>query len=93
MEVYEHIATSVGINITTSGCVQFQEAISEISVAKIEIENRWPLYLELAYLIWFLPLWLLWLMTQEVWEVKSTQFKNLFVPSSKLSEMSHLLTS
>jgi len=36
MEVYEHIATSVGVYITTSGFVQFQEAISEISVAKID---------------------------------------------------------
>jgi len=36
MEIYEHIATSVGVNITTSGFVQFQEAISEITVAKID---------------------------------------------------------
>lgn len=36
MEVYEHIATSVGVTITPSGFAQFQEAISEVTVAKID---------------------------------------------------------
>lgn len=36
MEVYEHIATSVGIPATPTGFVQFQEAISEVTVAKVD---------------------------------------------------------
>jgi len=36
MEVYEHIATSVGVISTPSGFVQFQEAISEIAAATFD---------------------------------------------------------
>lgn len=35
-EVYEHIATSVGLPATPSGFVHFQEAVSEIIVAKLD---------------------------------------------------------
>ena len=35
-EVYEHIATSVGLSPTPSGFVQFQEAVSEVIVAKLD---------------------------------------------------------
>ena len=36
MEVYKHIATMVGVPTTSTGFVQFQEAISEVVVAKID---------------------------------------------------------
>ena len=36
MEVYKHIATMVGVPATSTGFVQFQEAISEVIVAKID---------------------------------------------------------
>ena len=36
MEVYEHIATSIGVTATPSGFVQFQEAISEIAAATFD---------------------------------------------------------
>ena len=35
-EVYEHITTSVGLSATPSGFVQFQEAVSEVAVAKFD---------------------------------------------------------
>ena len=35
-EVYEHIAATVGVPSTTSGFVQFQEAISAVTAAKID---------------------------------------------------------
>ena len=35
-EVYEHIATSVGVSVTPSGFVRFQEAVSEVTVAKLD---------------------------------------------------------
>ena len=35
-EVYEHIATNVGLSATPSGFVQFQEAVSEVIVAKLD---------------------------------------------------------
>ena len=35
-EVYEHITTSVGLSATPSGFVQFQEAVSEVVVAKLD---------------------------------------------------------
>ena len=35
-EVYEHIATSVGVSATPSGFVQFQEAVSEVIVARLD---------------------------------------------------------
>ena len=35
-EVYEHIATSIGVSATPSGFAQFQEAVSEITVAKLD---------------------------------------------------------
>ena len=35
MEVYERIAATVGVTATTSGFVQFQEAINDITAAKI----------------------------------------------------------
>ena len=36
MEVYQHIAATVGVPVTPTGFVQFQEAISEVVVAKID---------------------------------------------------------
>ncbi|XP_065896362.1 uncharacterized protein [Dysidea avara] len=36
MEVYEHIATSIGVTATPFGFVQFQEAISEIAAATFD---------------------------------------------------------
>ena len=36
MEVYEHIASSIGVTTTPSGFVQFQEAISEIAAATFD---------------------------------------------------------
>ena len=36
MEVYEHIAISIGVTSTPSGFVQFQEAISEIAAATFD---------------------------------------------------------
>ena len=36
MEVYEHIAATVGVPATPSGFARFQEAISEVTVAKID---------------------------------------------------------
>ena len=35
VEVYEHITSSVGVSATPTGFVQFQEAISEVIVAKL----------------------------------------------------------
>ena len=35
-EVYEHIATSSGVFVTPSGFVHFQEAVSEVTVAKLD---------------------------------------------------------
>ena len=36
MEVYKHIAATVGVPATPTGFVQFQEAISEVIMAKID---------------------------------------------------------
>ena len=35
MEVYQHIAATVGVPATPTGFVQFQEAIIEVTVAKM----------------------------------------------------------
>ena len=35
-EVYEHITTKVGVSATPTGFVQFQEAVSEVIVAKLD---------------------------------------------------------